>query len=164
LYHSFALLSKYSEVLHPMIYWNNSGASEFTLDFSVARVAKCLVFCVLFCTSLFVLFPFSFGHCIVSLSSIYGFWLLVPLYFANQIVNCSEWNFEDLLRFAEIESHTILSIKLIMDLLRFAEIEPHAIISIKLIMDLLRFASSISLCIIDPLHKNFLQSHEIYTC
>jgi hypothetical protein len=70
----------------------------------------------------------------------------------------------DLLRFAEIESHTILSIKLIMDLLRFAEIEPHAIISIKLIMDLLRFASSISLCIIDPLHKNFLQSHEIYTC
>jgi hypothetical protein len=48
----------------------------------------------------------------------------------------------DLLRFAEIESHTILSIKLIMDLLRFAEIEPHAIISIKLIMDLLRFVKT----------------------
>ena len=123
-----------------MIYWNNSGASESTLDFSGVRVAKCLVFCVVFCTSLFILCPFFCGHCIVSLSSIYGFGLLVPLYFANQIVNCSEWNFEDLLRFAEIESHAILSIKLIMDLLRFAEIEPHSIILIKLIMDLLRFA------------------------
>jgi hypothetical protein len=29
-----------------------------------------------------------------------------------------------------------------MDLLRFAEIEPHAIISIKLIMDLLRFVKT----------------------
>ena len=131
------------------------------------------------CSVLYIIvysLSFFFGHCIVSLSSIYGFWLLVPLYFANQIVNCSEWNFEDLLKFAEIETHAILSIKIIMDLLRFAEIESHSIILIKLIMDLLRFAkkkilvlkailaSSISLCIIDPLHKIFLRSHEIYTC
>ena len=34
-----------------------------------------LVFCVVFCTSLFVLFPFFlFGHCIVC-PSIYDFWL-----------------------------------------------------------------------------------------
>ena len=49
-----------------------SAASEFTLDFSGVRVAKRLVFCVVFCTSLFGLCPFSFGHCIASLSSIYG--------------------------------------------------------------------------------------------
>ena len=45
---------------------------DFTLDFSGVRVAKRLVFCVVFCTSLFGLCPFSFGHCIASLSSIYG--------------------------------------------------------------------------------------------
>jgi hypothetical protein len=43
-----------------------------------------------FCTSLFGLCPFSFGHCIASLSSIYGLWLLVPPYFANCLF-CSEW-------------------------------------------------------------------------
>jgi hypothetical protein len=38
------------------------------------RVAQSLVFCVVFCRSLFVLFlPVSFDHCIVCLCSIYGF-------------------------------------------------------------------------------------------
>jgi hypothetical protein len=38
-----------------------------------------LVFYVMFCRSLFVLSYFSFGHCIVFPSSIYGFWL--PLWY-----------------------------------------------------------------------------------
>ena len=36
-----------------MIYWNNSASSEFTQVFCVVRVAQSLVFCVLFCGSLF---------------------------------------------------------------------------------------------------------------
>ena len=44
------------------------------------HVIQSLVLCVLFCCgSLFVPLYFSFGHCIVSLSSIYGFWLQLPL-------------------------------------------------------------------------------------
>ena len=42
--------------------------------FSKVHVGRSLVFCVVFCRSLFVLLSyFSFGHCIVCLSSIYGF-------------------------------------------------------------------------------------------
>ena len=40
---------------------------------SRVRVAQSFVFCVVFCRSLFV--TFSFDHCVVSHSSIYGFWL-----------------------------------------------------------------------------------------
>ena len=68
--------------------------------FSVVRVARSLVFCVMFCRSLFVLLLFfywslhclsffdlrllvtplvSCGHCIVCYSSNYGFWL--PLWY-----------------------------------------------------------------------------------
>ena len=39
--------------------------------FSGVRVDRFLVFCIVFCTSLFVLF--LFGYCIVYPSSIYGF-------------------------------------------------------------------------------------------
>jgi len=45
-----------------------------SLVFSGVRVAWSLVFCVMFCRSLFVVSPFSFGHCVVY-SSIYSFWL-----------------------------------------------------------------------------------------
>jgi hypothetical protein len=41
--------------------------------FSGVRVARSLVFCVVFCTSLF--FLFFFFNCIGRLSAIYGFWL-----------------------------------------------------------------------------------------
>jgi hypothetical protein len=43
--------------------------------FSGVRVADFLVFCVVFGRLLLVLSSFfSFGHCVVCLSSIYGFW------------------------------------------------------------------------------------------
>ena len=49
-------------------------SQEFTPIFSWIRVARSLVFCVVICRSLFVLFSF-FYHCVVCPSSIYGFWL-----------------------------------------------------------------------------------------
>jgi hypothetical protein len=42
------------------------------------RVTRSLVVCAMFCRSLFVLFPFFFGHCVVC-PSIYGLWL--PLWY-----------------------------------------------------------------------------------
>jgi len=42
-----------------------SGAAKFTAGFSGDPVAESLVFCVLFCRSLFIVCPFSFGHCVV---------------------------------------------------------------------------------------------------
>jgi hypothetical protein len=47
--------------------------------FSGVRVARSLVVCVMFCRSLFVIFTFSFGHCVVCPSLIYGIW--VPLWY-----------------------------------------------------------------------------------
>ena len=56
-----------------------SEEPKFSPDFSGVRVTRSLVFCVMFCTSLFVLLQFPFcGHSIVR-SSIYGFWL--PLWY-----------------------------------------------------------------------------------
>jgi len=43
----------------------------FYMAILMVNVARSLVFCVMFCRSLFYLF----GHCIVCSSSIYGFWL-----------------------------------------------------------------------------------------
>ena len=48
------------------------------LIFSVIRVARCLAICVMFCSSLFVMLSFSFGHCT---SSIYIVWL--PIWYLN---------------------------------------------------------------------------------
>jgi hypothetical protein len=48
------------------------GAPEFIHGFIRVRVARSLVFSVVFCRSLFVLLSLSFGHCIVVPSSIYG--------------------------------------------------------------------------------------------
>jgi hypothetical protein len=41
---------------------------------TLQRVARCLVFCVVFCRSL-SFWPFSFDHWVVCPSPIYGFWL-----------------------------------------------------------------------------------------
>ena len=49
-----------------------SGAPESTPVLCGVRVSRHLIFCVVFCASLFVLF--SFGNCIVC-PSIYDFWL-----------------------------------------------------------------------------------------
>jgi len=49
-----------------------SGAPEFTHGFSVVRVARSLVFCVMFLDHCLSFCPVSFGHCIVC-SLIYSF-------------------------------------------------------------------------------------------
>ena len=54
----------------------SSGAPEFTPSFCGVRFAQSLVFCVVFCRSLFVVVIFY--HCIAC-PSIYGFWL--PLWY-----------------------------------------------------------------------------------
>ena len=60
---------------------SRSGEPLFTLIFFTGvRVAEPLLFCVMFCTSLFVLF--LFGHCIVC-PSIYGFWL--PIWYLQTV-------------------------------------------------------------------------------
>jgi protein-S-isoprenylcysteine O-methyltransferase Ste14 len=43
--------------------------------FSGVGVATYLVFCVIFVNRCLSFCPFSFGHCVVCSSSIYGFWL-----------------------------------------------------------------------------------------
>ena len=50
---------------------NVNAAPEFTLSFCGVRVAQSVVFCEVFCRSLFwgFLCPFSFDHCIVCLTS-----------------------------------------------------------------------------------------------
>ena len=50
-------------------------------------------FCVMFCRSLFVMFSFSFDHCIVSPSSIYDFCL--PLWYLQTVLpdnQSNRWN------------------------------------------------------------------------
>jgi hypothetical protein len=56
-----------------------SGAPAFTLSFSGVRVAQSLVLCVCFIYSCVSFCTFSFGHCVVCSSSIYGLWL--PLWY-----------------------------------------------------------------------------------
>jgi hypothetical protein len=45
--------------------------------FSRVRVARSIVFCVVFCRSFLSFCPFSLGNCFVCPSPIYGFWLSV---------------------------------------------------------------------------------------
>jgi len=55
------------------------GAPEFTAGFSGGSCYSIFSFICMFCRSLFVLLYFSFGHCVVCSSSIYGFDLITPL-------------------------------------------------------------------------------------
>ena len=50
-----------------------SGAPEFTPVFSGVRVTRSLVLCVCFVDRCLSFCTFSFGHCVVCSSSIYGF-------------------------------------------------------------------------------------------
>ena len=50
-----------------------SGEPEFTTDFSGVRFTRFLVLCVCLEDSCVSFCPFSFGHCVVCTSSIYGF-------------------------------------------------------------------------------------------
>ena len=56
-----------------------SGTPEFTPGFSGVRVTWSLVLCVCFVDSCLSCCPFSFIHCVVCPSSLYGFWL--PLWY-----------------------------------------------------------------------------------
>ena len=47
------------------------------LSFNGVRVTRSLVLCVCFVDHCLSFYPFSFGHCVVCSSSIYGFWLLL---------------------------------------------------------------------------------------
>ena len=52
-----------------------SEAPEFNPVFSGVRVSQSLVLCVFFVDRCLSFCTFSFGHCVVCSSSIYGFWL-----------------------------------------------------------------------------------------
>ena len=52
--------------------------------FSGVRVTRCLVLCVCFVDRCLSFCTFSFGHCVVCSSSIYGFWL--PLWYLKTLL------------------------------------------------------------------------------
>jgi len=55
--------------------------------FSGVRVTRSLVLCVCFVDSCLSFCTFSFGHCVVCSSSIYGFWL--PLWYLQNLLKSS---------------------------------------------------------------------------
>jgi hypothetical protein len=61
-----------------------SGAPEFTPGFSGVRVTRSLVLYVCFVDRCLSFCAFSFGHCVVCSSSIYGFWL--PLWYLQTLL------------------------------------------------------------------------------
>ena len=61
-----------------------SGAPEFTPAFSGVRVTRAVVLCVCFVDRCLSFCTFSFGHCVVCSSSIYGFWL--PLWYLQTLL------------------------------------------------------------------------------
>jgi hypothetical protein len=62
-----------------------SGAPEFIPVFSGVRVTRSLVLCVGFVDRCLSFCPFSFDHCVVCSSSIYGFWL--PLWYLQTLLD-----------------------------------------------------------------------------
>ena len=61
-----------------------SEALEFIPGFYWGSFYSIFSFMCMFCRSLFVLSYFSFGHCVVCPSSIYGFWL--PLWYLQALL------------------------------------------------------------------------------
>ena len=61
-----------------------SGAPEFTSVYSGVRVTQFLVLCVCFVDRRLSFRTFSFDHCVVCSSSIYGFCL--PLWYLQTLV------------------------------------------------------------------------------
>jgi hypothetical protein len=57
-------------------------------SFSGVRVTRSLVWCVCFVDRCLSICTFSFGHCVVCSSSIYGFWL--PLWYLQTLLTNSE--------------------------------------------------------------------------
>ena len=86
-------------------YWEGiaypSEEPELTSGFSGARVAQSLVFCVVFCSSLFVLL--SVYHCVVC-PSIYGFWLPLCI-FKHFLVTISRMQAHSLLYYLHFQGN-----------------------------------------------------------
>ena len=88
----YSIFSFLCSVLQIIVYivvsffWPLYCRSFFNLWLSGVCVARSLVFCVVFCRSLFVLLSLSFDHCIVVPSSIYDFvgFVLLDLQFSVQ--------------------------------------------------------------------------------
>jgi len=60
------------------------GAHEFTPGFSGIRVTRSLVLYVCFVNRCLFFCTFSFGHCVVCSSPMYGFWL--PLWYLQTLL------------------------------------------------------------------------------
>ena len=88
-YSIFSVLCSVVQIIVCLVvpfFWPLYCRSFLNLWLSGVRVARSVVFCVVFCRSLFVLLSLSFDHCIVIASSIYdlvGF-VLLDLQFAVQ--------------------------------------------------------------------------------
>ena len=67
-----------------------SGVPEFTPGFSGVRVTRSLVLYVCFVDRCLSFCSFSFGHCVVCSSSIYGFWL--PLWYLQILLFIYQYN------------------------------------------------------------------------
>ena len=71
------------------------GAPEFTPGFKWGTCYSIFSFMCMFCRSLFILLSFSFGHCVVCPSSIYGFWLpfgIFKLFFIQRFAKQTDYN------------------------------------------------------------------------
>ena len=66
------------------------GVPEFTPGFSGVRVTRSLVLYVCFVDRCLSFCSFSFGHCVVCSSSIYGFWL--PLWYLQILLFIYQYN------------------------------------------------------------------------
>ena len=64
-------------------------APDVTPVFSGISATRSSVLCVCFIERCLFFCPFSFGHCFVSPSSIYGFWL--PLWYFQTILSVFQW-------------------------------------------------------------------------
>ena len=65
-------------------FWLPLWYLQTLLEVEVREYYSIYSFMCMFCRSLFVLLSFSFGHCVVCSSSIYGFWL--PLWYLQTLL------------------------------------------------------------------------------
>ena len=80
---TYKMLSYFTN-LYLSYYVNTSQEAIYVLVFSGVRVTRFLVLCVCFVDGCLSFCTFSFGHCVVCSSSIYGFWL--PLWYLQTLL------------------------------------------------------------------------------
>ena len=73
-----------------------SGAPDFTPGFSGVCVTRSLVLCICFVDHCLSFCTFSFGHCVVCSSLIYGFWLpplgIFKLFLNSEVIKSTNIN------------------------------------------------------------------------